>query len=67
MPAKKRQFTGLLRKAIDLSEAPARGLRAALAAPPDASDLLAYAREQLAARWAAPLIILVRAGTTQTR
>jgi hypothetical protein len=44
-------FTGDLRKPIDLTEAPARGWGAALALPPDESDLLVYARSELASRF----------------
>jgi hypothetical protein len=51
MASKKHPFTGLLRKPIDLGEAPARSLRAALALPPDENDRLAYAKTQLRARW----------------
>jgi hypothetical protein len=49
----KNPFAGVLRKPIDLGEAPARGLRAAFALPPDESDQLAYAQTQLGARWKA--------------
>ncbi len=53
MASKKRPFTGLLLKAIDVNDAPSQSLRAALALPPDGSDRLAYARTELRARWAA--------------
>jgi hypothetical protein len=43
-------FTGSLRKPIDLSEAPARGLRAAFALSPDESDLRSYAVSEIAVR-----------------
>lgn len=46
-------FTGILRKPIDLSEAPARNLRAALALPPDERDLRSYANSEIMARWEA--------------
>jgi len=53
MASRKRPFAGILRKPIDLAEAPARGLRATLAVPPDESDLEAYARSELDRRWIA--------------
>jgi hypothetical protein len=43
-------FAGSLRKPIDLTEAPAGGLRAAFALPPDESDLLSYAASEIAVR-----------------
>jgi len=46
-------FTGILRKPIDLSDAPARGLRATFALPPDENDLLCYATSEIMARWKA--------------
>jgi hypothetical protein len=46
-------FTGILRKPIDPSEAPARGLRAAFALPPDESDLRSYVAAEMIARWEA--------------
>jgi hypothetical protein len=49
-PSQKRPFTGRLLKPIDLSEARPRGLRAALAAPPDKSDLVAHYQDELTAR-----------------
>jgi hypothetical protein len=53
MKPKKRQFTGKLLTPIYLSDARARGLRAALALDADESDLLAHIQEQLEARWTA--------------
>jgi hypothetical protein len=50
---KKKQFKGLLLKRIDPSTAPARGLRLALALPPDQEDTAAHVQEEEAARWAA--------------
>lgn len=43
-------FTGSLRKPIDLTEAPAHGLHAAFALPPDESDLRRYAASETAVR-----------------
>jgi hypothetical protein len=53
MRPKNRPFIGVLREAIDLGQAPARGCRLALALPPDDSDRLAYAQSGLQARWEA--------------
>jgi hypothetical protein len=49
---KRRPFTGLLLKAIHLDEAEPRGLRAALAAPPDKSDIAAHFSKEMSARYA---------------
>jgi hypothetical protein len=49
---KQRPFTGLLLKAIQLDEAEPRGLRAALAVPPDKSDIEAHILKELEARYA---------------
>jgi hypothetical protein len=49
---RKRPLTGLLLKPFRIDDVPARGLRLALGAPPDASDLEAYLRGELDARWA---------------
>jgi hypothetical protein len=46
-------FTGILRKTIDLNEAPACGLEAQLGLPPDVGHVLAYAKTELEARWEA--------------
>jgi hypothetical protein len=48
-----KQFKGLLLKKIDLRDAPARGLREALALPPDENDVSAYVQQEEATRWAA--------------
>jgi hypothetical protein len=50
---RKRPFFGLLLKRMDIFEAPSRGLRAALAADPDESDMIAHLKEELEARWRA--------------
>jgi len=52
MKSKKRAFSGLLLKAIHLNDATASGLRAALGAPPDKDDVLAYVQDALRARYA---------------
>ena len=53
MVSENRPFTGLLVKEIDLTKAPARGFRAALALPPDDGDQRVYAQAELRARWKA--------------
>jgi hypothetical protein len=53
MVLENRPFTDLLVKEIDLTKAPARGFRAALALPPDDGDQRAYAQAELRARWKA--------------
>jgi hypothetical protein len=50
---KRRPFTGLLLKPIYLEDAKPRGLNAALAQPPDQSDIKAYALQEIYARYAA--------------
>jgi len=47
------RFTGILRKPVDLDEAPARDFRACFAIPADESDRKAYAVSQFEARWEA--------------
>jgi hypothetical protein len=51
--ARKRPLSGLLLKPIHLADAPPRGLRAPLAAPPDEGDIVAYILEQTDARYVA--------------
>jgi len=53
MSARKRPFSGLLLKPIDLAAAPARGLRLSFAEPPNQNDIAAYILEQLDARYVA--------------
>ena len=53
MASKQSPFTGLLLQTIDLNSGPSRGLRAAVALPPDESDLVEYVRSELTKRWAA--------------
>jgi hypothetical protein len=48
-----KQFTGRLRKTIDLTEAPAGDLRRCFLLPPDESDLWCYAISELKLRFAA--------------
>jgi hypothetical protein len=48
-----KQFTGCLRKTIDLAEAPARDLRRCFSLPPDESDLRRYAISEAKLRFAA--------------
>jgi hypothetical protein len=52
MAGKKASFAGRLRKPIHLGEAKPRGLKAAFALPPDADDMIAYAKSELQARYA---------------
>jgi len=49
---KRRPFTGLLAKPIQIEDAKPRGLRVALAAPPDDSDVKAHISQELYARCA---------------
>src|SRR5260370_33647585 len=44
---KRRPFTGLLAKPIQIEDAEPRGLRVALAAPPDDSDVRAHISQEL--------------------
>jgi hypothetical protein len=50
---KRRPFTGVLLKPIDLGDAKPRGLRESLAAPPDESDIKAHLLEEISARYIA--------------
>jgi hypothetical protein len=51
MASNKRPLKGRLLTAINVDDAPARGLGAALGLPPDESDKLAYVRNEFGARW----------------
>jgi hypothetical protein len=50
---KRRSFTGVLLKPIDLGDAKPRGLRESLAAPPDKSDIQAHLLKEISARYIA--------------
>jgi hypothetical protein len=51
MSAQKCPFTGSLLEAMHRGDAKSRGLRAALAAPPDESDQIEHHKNELRARW----------------
>jgi hypothetical protein len=51
MASNKRPLKGRLLTAINVDDAPARGLGAALGLSPDKSDKLAYVRNEFGARW----------------
>ena len=52
-PRKRRPFTGLLCKPIDLADAKPRGLRVSLAEPPNESDVKTHIMEEIEARYIA--------------